>query len=72
MTTRVNSGGDTQRLNKLSIGLGLGPRPGYLSRPELRVYCTRLEWNDAAAAARTTLAGRNGTTLLGLQLESWW
>lgn len=72
VTTRVNSGGDTQRLNKLSIGLGLGPRPGYLSRPELRVYCTRLEWNDAAAAARTTLAGRNGTTLLGLQLESWW
>lgn len=72
LTSRVNSGGDTQRLNKLTIGLGLGPRPGYLSPPELRVYWTRLNWNDAAAAARSTLAGRNGTALLGLLLESWW
>jgi len=38
----------------------------------LRVYCTRLDWNEAAAAARTMLAGRSGTTLIGLQLESWW
>ena len=72
LTTRVDSDGDLQRLNKLTIALGLGPRPGFMSRPELRVYCTRLEWNAAAAAARSSLAGRSGTTLLGLQLESWW
>lgn len=72
MTTRVDSGGALQRLDKLTVGLGLGPRPGFMSRPELRVYCTRLDWNEAAAAARTMLAGRSGTTLIGLQLESWW
>jgi len=27
---------------------------------------------SAAAAARSSLAGRSGTTLCGLQLESWW
>lgn len=72
MTTRVDSGGDLQRLDKLTVGLGLGLSPGFMSRPELRVYCTRLNWNEAAAAARTMLAGRSGTTLIGMQLESWW
>lgn len=72
LTSRVDSDGDLQRLNKLTIALGLGPRPGFMSRPELRVYCTRLDWNAAAAAARSSLAGRSGTTLFGLQLESWW
>jgi maltoporin len=72
LTTRADSAGDLQRLNKLSVALALGLQPGFMSRPELRLYLTRLDWNAAAAAARSSLAGRSGTTLCGLQLESWW
>ena len=72
LTTRIDSGGEMQHLNKLTVGFGLGQRPGFLSRPELRILLTRLDWNDAAKAARSTLAGHNGTTLFGIQLETWW
>jgi maltoporin len=67
-----------QRLNKVTIAPTLALSPDFWSRPELRFYITRANWNQAAADANnnpTTGFGANGRksqTLAGVQYEVWW
>lgn len=68
----------SQRLNKLTIAPTLALSPDFWSRPELRFYVTKANWNQAAADANnnaTTGFGANGRTsqtLAGVQYEVWW
>jgi len=74
-TSRRVEGQATQRLNKFTIAPALALAPGFWSRPEVRLYATRVTWNDAAAAANASgfaARGRKAATLFGVQLETWW
>jgi maltoporin len=68
----------SQRLNKLTIAPALALSPDFWSRPELRFYMTRANWNQAAADANNNTTsdfgvnGRKSQTLAGVQYEVWW
>jgi len=68
----------SQRLNKLTIAPALALSPDFWSRPELRFYVTRANWNQAAADANNNTTsdfgvnGRKSQTLAGVQYEVWW
>lgn len=73
-TTRKGSGAD-QRLSKVTLAGALALDENFWSRPELRLYVTKANWNDAAALANVATFGVNGTTsrtLVGVQYEVWW
>ena len=73
-TTRTGNGPD-QRLDKLTIAPTLSVGPDFYSRPELRLYVTMSNWNDAAAAANASSFGAGGKTsrtVAGIQYEIWW
>ncbi len=75
VTSRSVTGQATQRLNKLTIAPALSLGGDFWTRPELRLYATRVTWNDAAATAQSTsfgAGGRTSSTLFGVQLEAWW
>ena len=67
-----------QRLNKITIAPTLALSPDFWSRPELRFYVTKANWNQAAADANNNSAsgfganGRKSQTLAGVQYEVWW
>jgi len=67
-----------QRLNKITIAPTLALSPDFWSRPELRFYVTRANWNQAAADANNNSTsgfganGRKSQTLAGVQYEVWW
>lgn len=74
-TTRKVDGQADQRLNKITVAPTLALAPDFWSRPELRFYVTRGNWNAAAAAANAATFGKNGKTsqtLVGVQYEIWW
>ena len=69
----------SQRLSKITIAPTLSMSRDFWSRPELRFYVTRANWNEAAAAANTGANNdgfgayqRKGQTLTGVQYEVWW
>jgi maltoporin len=65
----------SQRLNKITIAPTIAMSPDFWSRPELRFYVTKANWNQAAADANnTTFAANNrkNQTLAGVQYEVWW
>ena len=68
----------SQTLNKVTIAPTLAIGQDFWSRPELRFYVTKANWNQAAADANnnaTTGFGANGRksqTLAGVQYEVWW
>jgi maltoporin len=69
----------SQRLNKLTIAPTLAVNSDFWSRPELRFYVTRANWNDAAALANAganndgfSAYQRRAQTLAGVQYEVWW
>jgi maltoporin len=69
-----------QRLNKLTIAPTLALSPDFWSRPELRFYVTKANWNQAASDANNGgtgegafgTNGRKSQTLAGVQYEVWW
>lgn len=74
-TRRSIDGQKDQTLNKITIAPTLSVGPEFWKRPELRLYVTRADWNDAAAAANAASFGANGrtsTTIVGVQYEIWW
>ena len=74
-TTSRSGNGPDQRLDKLTIAPTLSVGPDFYSRPELRLYVTMSNWNDAAAAANASTFGAGGKTsrtVAGIQYEIWW
>jgi maltoporin len=73
-TTRKGAGAD-QRLSKLTVAAALALAEDFWSRPELRFYVTKANWNQAAALANAATFGTGGKTsrtLVGVQYEVWW
>jgi maltoporin len=73
-TTRKGAGAD-QRLSKLTVAAALALAEDFWSRPELRFYVTKANWNQAAALANAATFGAGGKTsrtLVGVQYEVWW
>ena len=82
---RFSDGQPRQRLNKVTLAPTLAMGRDFWSRPELRLYLTRANWNDAAGAAHVGSPGApgfastdgraaqlKGQTLVGVQYELWW
>lgn len=77
---RVTSptGGQAQRLTKITFAPTISAGPGLWARPELRAFVTYGKWNDAAAAAVNASNnsgpvynnGNSGASF-GFQVESW-
>ncbi len=66
-------GADTQSLSKYTIAPTITTGKGFFDRPELRLYYTHASWNDAAAAANSSLpAGKTSANRFGVQAEVWW
>ena len=73
-TTRKGAGAD-QRLSKVTLAGALALNEDFWSRPELRLYVTKANWDQAAARANAATFGANGKTsrtLVGVQYEVWW
>jgi maltoporin len=73
-TTRKGAGAD-QRLSKLTVAAALAMAEDFWSRPELRFYVTKANWNQAAQLANVGTFGAGGKTsrtLVGVQYEVWW
>jgi len=73
-TSRKTPSGD-QKLNKITIAPTLSVGSDFWSRPELRLYVTKANWNTAAALANASsfgAGGRTSTTMVGVQYEIWW
>ena len=70
-------GSATQRLAKLTFAPTWSTGPGFRTRPDLRLYVTAAQWNDAANAAAGPDGlsglgdGRTRGTSWGVQLETW-
>jgi len=74
-------GAASQNLSSITIAPTLSFGPGFWDRPELRVFLTHANWNDAARATieannnasggHTLGMGTAGTTV-GVQAEIWW
>jgi maltoporin len=74
-TSRKIDGLADQRLNKVTIAPTLSVGEDFWARPELRLYLTKANWNDAAAMANASTFGQGGKTsrtLAGVQYEIWW
>lgn len=79
-TDRVTSptGGDAQRLTKITFAPTISAGPGLFDRPELRFFVTYGKWNDAAVTA-VNLANNSGPVYnnhtsgasAGFQVETW-
>lgn len=74
-TTTRKSAGPDQRLSKVTLAGALALSEDFWSRPELRLYVTKANWNRAAAVANANTFGAHGKTsrtLVGVQYEVWW
>ena len=73
-TSRKAPSGD-QTLSKITIAPTISVGSDFWSRPELRLYVTKANWNTAAALANASsfgAGGRTSTTMVGVQYEIWW
>lgn len=75
---KFSDGQPAQQLNKFTIAPTIATGGDFWSRPELRLYVTRANWNTAAANANLGSFGSGATgplkgqTLAGVQYEIWW
>jgi maltoporin len=61
-----------QTLSKFTIAPTISTGKGFFERPELRLFYTRAQWNEAAENGGNGLpTGRSGNRY-GLQAETWW
>ncbi|TDR80624.1 carbohydrate porin [Paludibacterium purpuratum] len=75
LTARAIDNQPTQHLNKVTLAVALSPDTAFWTRPEIRLYASRFNWNDAAASANAGTFGADGQThanTVGIQLETWW
>jgi len=73
ISTKKVGDSDTQRLTKFTIAPTLATGAGFSDRPELRLFYTRANWNDAAAAGGNGLpTDKTSGNRYGVQAEIWW
>ncbi|WP_083370310.1 carbohydrate porin [Chromobacterium sphagni] len=75
LTSRDIDNQPLQRLNKATLALAFSPNADFWSRPELRLYASRYDWNSAAAQANLTtfaVGGKTRANTFGVQIEAWW
>lgn len=69
-------GGKTEKLNKFTIAPTISVGQGFFDRPELRLYYTRANWNQAAADnsanGLNTTGDKKSANRYGVQVETWW
>lgn len=70
-TLKPASGSAMQRLDKETIAVALAPNTEFWTRPEIRLYATRVGGNDAVKQAGT-FGSKSSAFLAGIQVESWW
>lgn len=68
VTNAKTNGMATKTLNKGTFAVAFAPNADFWTRPEFRLYATRVNWNDAAGI----ISGRNNATTFGAQVEAWW
>jgi maltoporin len=66
-------GGQTAKLDKVTIAPTLSVGPDFWTRPEFRFYVTSARWSAAAGnvTGQASLAGKTSGTSAGAQIE-WW
>jgi len=64
-------GSNAQKLNKETVAIALAPNTDFWTRPEIRLYVSRVGGNDAVKAAGT-FGTRSSALLAGVQVEAWW
>lgn len=75
LTRRNADDQPAQQLNKATLAVAFAPNTDFWTRPELRVYASHYNWNNAAAQANlSTFAagGRTHANTFGVQIEAWW
>ena len=70
-TLKTDDGSARQRLDKETIAVALAPNTDFWTRPEIRLYLTRVGGNDAVKAAGT-FGTKSSAILAGIQVEAWW
>jgi len=70
-STLKTDGANMQRLNKQTMAIAVAPNTDFWTRPEVRLYLTRVGGNDAVKAAGT-FGTRSSAILAGIQVEAWW
>jgi len=68
--TLKTDGTETQRLDKETIAVALAPNTDFWTRPEIRLYVSRVGGNDPVKAAQFN--GKSNIFLAGIQVEAWW
>jgi maltoporin len=65
--------GDAARLTKFTFAPTLSTGPGFMTRPEIRLFVTTARWNDAAGnvTGLAALEGDTSGTSYGIQIEHW-
>ena len=71
VATLKTDGSNTQRLDKETVAVAVAPNTDFWTRPEVRLYLTRVGGNDAVKAAGT-FGTRSSAILAGIQVEAWW
>lgn len=64
-------GSATQAINKETVAIAVAPNTDFWTRPEVRLYLTRVGGNDAAKAGGA-FGTRSSALLAGVQVEAWW
>ncbi|HKX43362.1 MAG TPA: carbohydrate porin, partial [Burkholderiaceae bacterium] len=71
IATLKTDGSEKQRLDKQTIAVAVAPNTDFWSRPEVRLYLTRVGGNDAYKATGA-FGTRSSAILAGVQVEAWW
>jgi len=67
------NGASKPKMNKLTIAPQLALSPGFWSRPVLRAFVTRANWNaDNGTVANGVFGSATSGTTFGAQAEAWW
>ncbi|HEY9067982.1 MAG TPA: carbohydrate porin [Burkholderiaceae bacterium] len=70
-TLKPANGSSTQRLDKETIAVAVAPNTDFWTRPEVRLYLTRVGGNDAFKATGA-FGTKSSAILAGVQVEAWW
>ncbi|MEG0975345.1 MAG: carbohydrate porin [Comamonas sp.] len=74
-TRRSTDNQPRQTLSKGTIAVAFSQDTNFWTRPEFRIYATRVNWNKAAGDANIASFGADGrrnATTFGVQMETWW